>query len=93
VPPPSYSNCKRKQLLQGVVTMWWALGELSSHCQLEELHLAAEAPGLLQRLAAAARAVAGGFVFQELSQVGAAVLSGNTCQADCGISAHTGHAA
>ena len=61
--------------------MWWALGEVSIHCQLDELHLAGEAPGLLQRLAAAAKAVAGGFAFQGLSQVGGAVLSGSACQA------------
>ena len=55
--------------VQAVATAWWALGEASSRCSPQELHLEAEASGLLHRLAQAATAEAGGMTFQGLSEV------------------------
>lgn len=56
--------------VQGVAAAWAALSELSRGCSPHELQLDAEAPELLPRLAAAAKAVADGLTFLGLMQVG-----------------------
>lgn len=58
-------------LPQGIATAWFALGEASSRCLLEELDLERETPTLLPRLAAAMRAAAPAMTFHGLAQVGA----------------------
>ncbi|KAL4431187.1 hypothetical protein ABPG75_006443 [Micractinium tetrahymenae] len=54
---------------QGVAAAWAALGELSSGCSPHELQLGAEAPDLLPRLAAAAKAAADGLTILGMAQV------------------------
>lgn len=63
-------------LTQGVGVAWKALGDISSRCTPRELHLEREAPDLLPRLAAAAKAAAHGMTLQSLAEVtwGARVL-------------------
>lgn len=54
---------------QGVATAWHALGAISARSAPEEAQLGSDAPELLPRLVAAARAVAPGMNFQGLAEV------------------------